>query len=1680
MPFTDAVSSMSGRNSRASNVSGMTGASHSVRSGPPPVPKANDMFANAGVLSMLKTTTDIGDIGSLPFNHGRLPTVPRQSHQRRSHAARPSTSSDLPRPGGSSHHYPTGNSSHHHYAPSQNSRLSDSNSFARRGSLTSMQSMPPSLPMGNSTGKGSLQMPAPTFNRTRDSRSYSMNSALATGQLPRLRSATSLKSAGHEPRHGPRLHSGDVPPLPENRPPYVYPTRLKRPGYRSPSPALSEMSGHGYPMPHGMQMAPGNMQPLPMQRPQVQTYNSDYGPSYAPDAQYLGVRPSPRTMNVCPIMDYEQPQFAYRPEATRSDPGVHLPPMPHPRQQGHMHHGPPPPARSGCPGQHYGPPRPRYAQYAPMQQHPAYAHPGYRGPPPQGDVNPMAHSMFQNAARMARHLPQRTDTPITDMGPPSSEPPSSGTAPTSSNPPTPRDQTSIHVAVDPLFIDPALTDLPDSSSEPVLSAKYFAYADGLDKGIDEQDTEVSHPSVPPTGFVQRVRAMLESRAAVEAAAKRDAERDTAAATAYPGHQLSLQQMQDIEYDVSAMHEMAANETPRFTTIEEFEAPVGLPASPVKLPELPNSPAKPKQRQRLTRELVKAELAGSSTVQDSSTEAVVTETIGIEIEVELGRNGSKQTLSSENTAESNDSADTPQTRGKTSTPGSAITASPEAISGMDYALRFSVPVDTTTATDETQSRDPFMLDADTITLQHQRSKEGAPTQLRNEMGETMNPPSRLSEIPVSPLQPGEDVSRCSAVSPLRTHTIGIDETLRLRASTDCGGSSEYDQSKLDAAPSAQEQLPPPTPRTPRIYSKSVQLPHASVTTTGTPTSNRFSLPPDLSTVADITMNTNSDMITDVAVRFSLPNTTITIGKPQIITIPPSSSPDKPDSPPPKSKFRSLEPRSAHRSSVTFADQIAPLNIKKPEPRYETYSHHEPATSRGKSIMRRPTPIEESNDSSRGSRDSTAELRFANGNGFNGRFGSTHLPGLKEESIDNMSISDHQKRSSSRTDSQQLTLPARIAAVKAMQERRLQESAEKSRARRGARHHNHTLAEIRDLPSLNFSRMDLIDKLNQALEIRPTKSMEVVRRRDFSAIYCPSPQRPQSTEPLRDRYTSFFSKPEDFSIFNELGVEDADEGPGIPTVEVQESTRIEGLEESGNRPLSPEYMLNFATQVNRLSIPSVSGLSEKLTNWLPALKNLDLDSILANDEEVAHTIEDIRHLGCGGRPDTLLSCRTSAGFRTLAERADEIVRNGTHDSVLPGARLLSANKELPPLPESASADRVSALNSMDTKLSYLSGSVSAPTDLGMPIRPASALLRQKSPTTEEEVRQLLPPEMNPITRGKRPLVISSTSRPWNQDENYPWSGGAHVPMDLSIPSSAHTRDSVTGELTRTTGRSIDLSTSAEATETTEGIDIGSILTNADCASITTEQATGHSHPIPPQHHFRKHSKRSIMGSISQKISLASHGRRADDPHHRGGAVPSPIFLRSDDSLAHKPGDRYPTTGLTPPVNMNLDEVRSFFSDNSSEGKGPRHGHASGTSFRKRLTGFSKHPKHRGGDQHHQRAAVVSGRLDATAPTRGASIDGTMTYDAGSLNAMEGLHQHQRGGTSSRLGAVGSLDGVGMGLAEFRIKRFGERLRVLFARGGEMIRGLSLRGKGGRGGEREREGREDWLGDEAYEGV
>ena len=1197
----------------------------------------------------------------------------------------------------------------------------------------------------------------------------------------------------------------------------------------------------------------------------------------------------------------------------------------------------------------------------------------------------------------------------------------------------------------------------------------------MEKDIDETEVDVVHPSVPPTGFVQRVRAMLESKAAAETASKHEIERERSPQPQVI-HEEDIADLH-IGLEPEEIHELAADEEYRFTVIEEFDAPVELPASPVKIAELGGSPIQ--INRRITRDLVKAELRPSSIDNtaafdiNATDESVTEEAVAQQKPTQSSGEAEKSDPFAE-TTKAEDGAPSTPAAGKMAEPAqkspeSATTSSPEAlgISAVDYASRFSAAGESSANSDETQSKDPFVLDADTITLQHQRSKEKVnqpePCPLDDLKGSPPKESRPQSEPPVSPLLTGEEVSRDSAVSPLQTqHTLGIDETLHLVTE----GPTEDGSSECTAemtVPNASEVLPPPTPRTPKTYSKSVQLqPNSSFTADETPNSNRFSLPPDLSTVGETTMNTTSDMVTDVAVRFSLPSTTVTITRPQIIEIPPSSSPPAPP-PKPKPAMHASDSKSK-RNSVTFADElVAPLKINKQTEHYP--AEHRPGDSRvskGKAIVRRPSPLQENIDS-RVTRDASADLRFSNLHGINSRFGSTHLPGLKEESVEEMSISN--KHASDRTGKSEFPLPARIAAVKAMQERRLQESAEKARARRAHRHPNRPLAETRDLPSLNFSRMDLIDKLNEALEVRSSKSMEVMRRREFSGIYCPSPQRPQSTEPFRERYTSFFSKPEDFSSFFD-GIapsDDEDESStrpvspkdtGVPTVEIQPNTEVD-LEESGSRPLSPEDFLSVATQVERLSIPSVAGLSERLSEILPNLHNLQLDKVLSGFSSIPDDLGKLDAM----RPGTVLSTRTSAGFRTLAERAEEIVKNGTHDSTVPANRLL-AHKELTGLIPSASADQVSALISTNNKQSYLSGSTSAPTDLGMdPIRPESVLTVRKSPTCIEEVNQLLPPEMNPITRNaKRALISSGSSRPWNQDENYPWAG-TKVDVDLSVPSEAHTRESLTAEaVRRRKTKSPDLHPSDAPTETSKGIDIGSILEHDTTGEVTDEQLTG-----VPRIHRRKQSKRSLIGSITKKIGLG--GNSANSTTRTISSPVAGAASEARNSQPHRPGERYPTSSLTPPAAFNLDEVRSFFSDNSSEKE-------RNASLRKRLTNF----KSKGKSVRLQSNQVARSHTPEQPRTQSAVDVNTTatTYDAGSTSMAIG--DRLMGASSS----ANTYDGVGMGKAEFRIKRFGEKLRHLVAKGGELIRTWSQRSRVPRVGSRNERVRDDWLSDSLYSGV
>ncbi|KAK4981452.1 hypothetical protein LTR66_009979 [Elasticomyces elasticus] len=1418
MPFTERSSNISGRDSRASNFSAASRPGQANATSTP-----SDTLSTApGVLSMLKTGTDTGDIGALSFNNARWPNLPRPVHQRRSNARRLSESS-------------------HSFTASQATSRRGSNppgwdptghTLGPRGSLTSLQTMPSYVPDTMSPTLVSIPRtspygPQPTY--AKDGRSYSLTSQPSYG-LANHQSLTSLRSHGTGPGS-------------QQRSAFAYPTRLKRPGYRPSSPALSDFSGGAPP-------------PRRMPRPMMPAYNSDYGADYhvaprrfesgahlrAPRSHHdyavdyyneprrLHVGPSMRASSNSPVMHQDSHHFAYRPGPMRSAPALPIP----------------------------------------------------------------------------RPLPTRVGTPQT--APSSSNPPSS--APPSSDPPTPRDGPPVQT-VDTAVIDSAVHDLTEDGSELTIPPHYYDYTEHLDK-LAEVELEPQSPAIP-MGFVQRIKTILEEKAASEEVAKAES---------------------------VMFHTAPSSSLPMVDAVEvQNQEPVELPASPVKIiAELPADPA-----HHITRAMITAAVSPSSSAQPStSVDDTTTQNFSIQVEV-TQTNASIDTTNTGETAEFMEQS-SPESSVKQSgtlsesTTTVSLPGSPA--SGTDYALRFSVP------------------------------PPPQPEQLPELRVEDML--KRNNHCPVSPLRPGEENNRFSAISPMVTETLNI--------------TVAADETPMPGAFPDDTAAPGTPGRSQSMSSPATQAPEPVV---------RFSLPPDLSQLNESTI-TSEMGVPDVAVRFSVPHTAVA-AKPHLIT----TTPDPTQSPRPVEAVHTapspveLPTIRSPRASVDYEDLAAPLQIRKANTIRESFNSEHSLTGPRRSFPRRAGSVfDDQPDQKRFSRDSTTDLRFS---GL--RFPGNHLPGLKEESQEDMTATDL------RAMGYRLPLP-RPGIAQGLQERTRHSHDVSRSSRPSSRLPNMTLAELRDLPSLNFSRMDLFDKLNDALEVRSTRSVDIIHRGAYAGICCPTPERPASTELIRERYTSFFDKNVELDLPDEeaqpvgeyVPVEDSDV-KNKPEADDEGDKEDKASAESGKRPLSPEEFLTVVTEVNRLSVPSVTGLTERLSELFPTLRRLHLDGVITDDAAVEHTIDEIHQLG--HRPDTILSVRSSGGLRQLAAHADMIATNGTRDSTMkPQSRLM---KELPPLPEAS--DSVSAVESSKRQSIYSRNTVSPVVELEAPL---PAALRAKSPSGSvfgalslESI--VIPPRVSSRNSAQRPLIISSPgSRPWNKDENYPWSG-SNVALDITLPQKAHLRDSVASrEKSQGSGDAVSDGDMTDRSRALQQRSAGSPTSDLEhTASVSTELLAGHSRG------------RSLFGSLSRKIGLTAHISNPDNNATSG--IPSDSLLpppSADERSAVDPGDRYPTTGLTPPSAFNLAEVRSFFSDDSSE-----HERDGSGIFRKRLTHFkTKLPPPIVSRTHSPRSFDVRLHRD------GEGEEG------------DGLGYRGRFGAHS---AAGGQAG-GMSRVEFRVKRVAERER------------------------------------------
>jgi hypothetical protein len=1500
--------SLDGRTSRASITS-----VQSKALGPQASQTPDDILnaAAPGVLSMLKTSTDVGDVGEFSHNTGRLPAALRPAHQRRNNTARLSNSSNQ-----SQYTYHT----NHSRVPSHGSRKASNahnpqawdaisamsgstgnGTGGRHGSMVSIQTLATMPPYDNRTPSMTRGPPRPSPYGppyAQDGRSYSLTQSHHAPSLKPAKSVTSLRS-----QRGPQFQ----PP----RPPFAYPPRHKRPGFRTPSPALSDYTGGtyqaSYNQPHPFEQDPryANDQPS--------NYYAPNDPAYYPHLAQ-------------PQESYQGPSSgrSYGPVSGR---GMHRPNMPtynsdHP---------------------YVAPPGPRYTN----QQQPTMPLPtphNFQEPNYYGQYGPTVHAL----PSLGYGSESRVATPVMDLPSFSRQESSS---PLSLNPPTPRDTTAAQVMVDSTLVRPTLSELPEEHSEYKSVQSYLRYTEQstmyeLDASQPAAiELAADTPTAKRTGLVQRIRNLLEDRAASQ--------------EHLPTGQSQSQQ------DIS-----------RLVVPQPFQNMIQEPAelsaskrSSVHEPVELDVPA------RITRQLIQANTAPSSSEHNTTTSLVPEETVKAKNEQKIEerlqksyRDDSKRTSGGDRTGHGlflNYSDN--QTSVSPSQPDGA---------GSGVQIVLSEPL------------------ASSDTTGPIAAKDGDKTRQSSE---------NLQSGGVSPLRPDERVVRDSIVSPMATQTLQI--------------TTIQEQSKAEGPQSKTRDAPPPDRSSKQTFDT-------------TDMTSGLSLPTGPCQTFDASASSNH--VTDVAIKFSIPRSS-DHGRAQLVNL--SNLSDIPVRTSMEvKKARSAEDNSLQGSSLSSIEKIAPLRIRRMESFLPVATG--PEGTDISSFIRRSFPRKRSMwsttqpDPNRSSTDSTTDLGTAM---FKVRPG--YLPDLNEDSKED--ISTRNTRTSytglrlSNTPSLRLK-PSRDAV------RRSEEPTQQSYL--SPRPPRMSLSELREIPSLNFSRMDLFDKLNAELEThisRSSKSLAGVRGERRSGTRRSSLMHPASTDQIRERYTSFFTNPEDSELLEDSTTEalDLQSQPQTHAENKQNDADIVSTKSFARsiRPISTQQMLGMASEVNRLPVPSVAALSERLSTLLPSIKHLHIDCAPGDQTAMNDAIDRIHHLGQPeGEAAPLL--RSSTGLHQLAAIADNIATNGTHDSafleVQKSGRLM---KELPPLPEDSEKFSLSD-SGLDRNTTLITEGLTSTSELE---RTKPALLRGKSLSVINSKEEDLHPGIVP----RHSLVLSTQNlRPWNLDENYPWCGNSPG-IKIDFPTPMLRRHSSPPKLVHKKSKH-SVKTKSESEET---LDPDSTLPSSPMVSHT-ETIT----PTVLTLHDRKSSKKSLIGSLSRRMGLNTRAQ-------------SGTFGR-EGTLAGRasPGDRYPSTSLQSP-HGNIEDVRSFFSDSTEEEhEGEQRG-----SFRKQITSFrdksSKVPSGHVSAAYSQSLDVHRGRsLDqygrpSNVRTTASLFDDRFTEPVTPQN-YDGM--------------------VGMGRVEFRVKRVAERLRHFWLKGGEIIRSLSQRGRQTQKQHRERDAESDnWLADSLY---
>ncbi|KAJ4291012.1 hypothetical protein N0V90_010208 [Kalmusia sp. IMI 367209] len=487
------------------------------------------------------------------------------------------------------------------------------------------------------------------------------------------------------------------------------------------------------------------------------------------------------------------------------------------------------------------------------------------------------------------------------------------------------------------------------------------------------------------------------------------------------------------------------------------------------------------------------------------------------------------------------------------------------------------------------------------------------------------------------------------------------------------------------------------------------------------------------------------------------------------------------------------------------------------------------------------------------DSTTDLRMPGH-----RHAINHLPDLKEESHEDSSLNTSASNFRPFGGSQPAVF--RLSTDEVAMSRR-HPSMRSSR--------NSVLLQMH-LPSMNFSSFGSFE---EALDHRVSRSLDLApaARAELAQAVMP---RSASAGEDRDKYRSVFA--------------------GLDTPAKTSKTRQQAAVDAWMRK-SPD---TFVKEVDSLTIPSVNGLTTRLSEMLPKLKEAlgmeQADEFPDEEGIMEKALEKLNEVGIPAQKRSSARLRPVPGSPNMLVVDDDVFKEITGKEKSNESTAWTLNQDYVALGGSAPAYIGSQVQGEVTGLVGSNSVAPVRTRGRSTIRaaeleaPSPAHLRHNTTSLSPTRDHFFPtPASRPSSRLTRSLETTPTAtitdtRPWNCDKNYPWATDPSVDISLPPPSaSKHSpRPGPSHLRNRLSNASSDTGTSSQ------------YVTSAS----------------PP----------ARRGPTGRCYNFLGDGRRSLDPSAVGfdasGYPTGPVRVRDDDQ-SHGAGERYPTSALPLPSNLHI---------------------------------------------------------------------------------------------------------------------------------------------------------------------